>query len=249
MFFQPPDDKDKQPQSQPTKSRKRSRRKGKRKASLANNLKNFKKKNGFVDTMSAWAESFTVAATWQLKHQLAYWKARAKSLEYENNVLHDVIRKNCFKSFPTTCETDQAEAHVQYGSSQQNHENLSVSPESEEELESNDDNMTLEENSEDEELEVSEEWIEFLKQNAKYKEEARLERERLKAKMAEISVTDQLEAGPSGPPKNKTEELQELYGEKWKRIAAIEMSVQSQFISNSDRSKPMYWPNIPFNFS
>ncbi|GJQ84554.1 hypothetical protein Trydic_g20049 [Trypoxylus dichotomus] len=34
-------------------------------------------------------------AEWQYHHQLAYWKSRAISLEYENRMLHSHIKKMC----------------------------------------------------------------------------------------------------------------------------------------------------------
>ncbi|XP_063822952.1 gem-associated protein 8-like [Ostrinia nubilalis] len=181
--------------------------------------------------MSSWAENFTFAATWQLKHQLAYWKARAKALEYENGVLHDIIRKKNYVG-PSTASntvTESDSMHV--------------------ETESGDDEEY--EESGDENLEVSEEFIEFLQANAKFKEDARLERERLReqSQKEEQKQIAQLEAGPPEAQENREEVLKELYGDDWERIAALEMSLQTQFIEESDNSKPDYWPNIPFNFN
>lgn len=50
-------------------------------------------------------DSFSVPPTlpkevsdWQYFHQLAYWKSRATSLEYENKMLHEHIKKMCMKN-------------------------------------------------------------------------------------------------------------------------------------------------------
>lgn len=219
-----------------------------------------------VFTMSSWAEQFTFASTWQLKHQVAYWKAKAKSLEYENNVLHDIIRENHYvgnaqktaPDSPTTCKSDSSDEelaeHVHRpafdtnisveegtlgewteteGSSIQN---MSVNPNIE----------ATEDSSDEKNIEVSEEFIQFLMVNAQHKENLRLERERLKALEEQAAMEER---------ENKLKERrhygltpQELYGEKWKKISALEMSMKSKFMSDVDSTKPAHWPVIPFNF-
>lgn len=197
-----------------------------------------KKKYRFAVNMTSWAESFTHAATWQLKTELAYWKAKAKSLEYENEVLHNVIRENCVQ-FKNNTGKDASESE---GEGEEEHgveEPYEDAYGEEQEVYKTED---------DDDLEVSEEFVNFLRENAKFREDARQERERLKAKEADESIAAQLEAGPS-KPKDKPEELKELYGDNWMKIAAIENYVQANFINESDVSQPMYWPNIPFNFN
>lgn len=193
-----------------------------------------KKKYKFAVTMTSWAESFTHAATWQLKTELAYWKAKAKSLEYENEVLHNVIRENCvqfkYKS------RNEASASEDEGEREETYEDADTE---EQEVYKTED---------DDELEVSEEFVNFLRENSKFREDARQERERFKAKEANENFEEQVEAGPS-KPKDKPEELKELYGDNWMKIAALENYVQASFINESDINQPMYWPNIPFNFN
>ncbi|KAI8422788.1 hypothetical protein MSG28_006533 [Choristoneura fumiferana] len=205
--------------------------------------------------MSTWAEQFTLASTWQLKHQLAYWKAKAKSLEYENSVLHNIIRENHYvgnvqnaapgspATFKLSDSSDEEvteeqvdipafEANISVeegtlgewteteGSSVQN---MAVDPDIE----------ATEDSSDEKNIEVSEEFIQFLMVNAKHKENLRLERERLKA-LEEQSAMEERE--------NKLKERrhygftqQELYGDKWQKISALEMSMKSKFMSDVDR--------------
>lgn len=227
MFCPPPEEESQVINIVPKKNRNRKRKKKSARKNLQHGVgRNRKKNNKLALTMSSWAENFTFAATWQLKHQLAFWKARAKALEYENKLLHDIIRKRNYVDSAAEC-SKQFEAE----SSTQPESNSDESDEG------------------GEEFEVSEEFIQFLQANAKYKEEAREERERLKAQNSEASVIEQMEAGPSGIIENRDEVLKELYGDKWQRISALEMALQTQFIDESDKDKPMYWPNIPFNFN
>ncbi|KAJ2950281.1 hypothetical protein O0L34_g11644 [Tuta absoluta] len=245
MVFPIPNEKDKPDAVSSQLVAKRKKRK-KSKARKTKRDEIFKKKHRFVTNMSSWAEQFTVAATWQMKHELAFWKAKAVSLEYENKILHDIIRKNCsdgpgssksgstsdFRNGPVP-KMYQGRSDTEYSESENEQEHVE---------ECND-------NEEDEgNWEVSEEFIEFLRKNAKFKEDARRERERRKAEKAELTEVEILEAGPSQPTVNKSAEMEELYGQNWKKVAALEMSVQSHFINESDKCKPSYWPNIPLNF-
>nr|XP_026489443.1 gem-associated protein 8-like [Vanessa tameamea] len=227
MFCPPPEEESQIVQIVAPKKRSR---KVKKKNKKHNNKKEAKKRHTkFANTMSAWAENYAVAATWQLKHQVAYWKARAKALEYENKVLHDVIRRNKF----TVRSTANTESETR----------------TETELDESDTESESDENIEDDNgLEVSEEFIQFLTANAKFKEEAKRERERLKAKTEEENEIDMQEAPPETVEEAR-ERMKELYGNKWQRISALEMSLLSSFVHESDKNKPMYWPNIPFNFN
>ncbi|CAH2108612.1 unnamed protein product [Euphydryas editha] len=181
----------------------------------------------FANTMSAWAENFAVAATWQLKHQVAYWKAKASALEYENNVLHDVIRRN----------------HLKLRSFQESENKTET------ELEESDTDSDVDEEVEDDNnFEVSEEYIQFLTANVKIKEEAQREREILKAKI-EAEYEESLKKERRETEDECRERMKHLYGDKWQRISALEMSMLSNFIHESDKMNPPYWPNIPFNFN
>ncbi|XP_068632787.1 gem-associated protein 8-like [Battus philenor] len=227
MFEQIPD-KETQNCSKTASNKQRRRRKKKFIGKKKNGRKDNKKKNPkLAVSMSSWAENFTVAATWQLKHQIAYWKAKAKALEYENQVLHTIIRQNHFTESVVENKLHTEEDQM---------DNVET------EIENN------EESQEDAEFEVSEEFIQFLTENAKYKEDARRERERLRAKNEEeesklVSVESQETS------EERQQNLKQLYGSNWQKIAALEMALQSQFMHDTDRDKPMYWPNIPFNFN
>ncbi|XP_026752128.1 gem-associated protein 8-like [Galleria mellonella] len=189
--------------------------------------KDRKRHNKLSFAMSDWAENFASAANWQLKHQLAYWKARAKSLEYENKVLHDIIRKKYYVA--TTSER-------------------SARAETESEEDKSDDTEDI--GDEDEDFEVSEEFIQFLTANAKYKEEARLEKERLKvANEAKENFDAMMEEAAVETAEQRQERLKELYGSDWQRISALEAALNSKYIDESDRLKPVYWPHLPFNLN
>lgn len=198
------------------------------------------KKYRFATNMTAWAESFTHAATWQLKSELAFWKAKAKSLEYENSVLHGVIRKNCMQlKDDMVREVNESEGEDEQNE-QEPYEDACADDEDDDELE---EVHKIEDN---DELELSEEFVNFLRENARFREDARRERELLRAKE---NIEEQNEAETAGPPKDKPEELKELYGDNWMKIAAMESYVQANFINENDIYQPQYWPNIPFNFN
>lgn len=227
MFCQPPEEESQIVRSVPG-NRKHRKPKKKNKNKFKREVK--KKHTKFANTMSAWAENFAVAATWQLKHQVAYWKARAKALEYENTVLHDVIRRNnlVVRNKPTSNTESDMRTDPEVDNS---------------ETESEDD----EEVPDEEDFEVSEEFIQFLTANAKYKEDAKRERERLKK--CEEENQENLHAETRETFEENRERMKELYGDKWQRISALEMSLLTTFIHDSDKNKPKYWPNIPFNFN
>lgn len=223
----------------PKKRRKNKRKKSKSKKQNQQTLgvkihHNFKKNYRGTANMHSFTETFTKAATWQYKHQIAYWKAKAKALEFENRVLHDMIRKNHMSaSSSSRMSTSETGSEID---SELDHSDDEHCPEADE----------------DPDLEVSEDFIQFLAANAKYKEEARLERERLKAEQNHETEEDRIrkmEAPPEDAVEDRTTDLKTLYGSHWQNISALEMSLQAKFMSTCDRYKPNYWPNIPFNFN
>ncbi|XP_063364855.1 gem-associated protein 8-like [Cydia amplana] len=265
------------PSKQSKKRKRRNKNKNKNKQS-ASKKKIFKYKSvnnsafklsKLMFTMSSWAEHFTFAATWQLKHQMAYWKAKAKSLEYENSVLHDIIRKNQYvnrgENSSTTCKIsgsvvdkenheDEEEINVNErhspiregklgewqdaGSTNSQTMLVDMQSESEEEEDSSDDNQ---------DLEVSEEFIQFLMINAKHKEELRLEREQQKTEQEQAELEEreaQLRAR-----RHYGLSAQDLYGERWQKTAALEMSMKCDYMADIDKNTPAFWPVIPFNFN
>ncbi|XP_059055564.1 uncharacterized protein LOC131849501 [Achroia grisella] len=210
----------------PSKKRNKRKKKGNQNKQVGAR-RDRKKTTKLTFAMSDWAENFASAATWQLKHQLAYWKARAKSLEYENKVLHDIIRKKHYNPHGSECSTR-------------------------EQSESEEENVTDEDGvgEEDEDFEVSEEFIQFLTTNARYKEEARLEKERLKtASQANENLDTEMEESVEETAEQRQARLMDLYGRDWQRISALEMALQSKYIDDSDNNKPVYWPHLPFNLN
>lgn len=235
MFFQPPEEEAICSKSKTLKHNTKSRRQ--KKLRRKNKLKAVKKdqhkkhtRSPIPITMSSWAENFTSAATWQLKHQVAFWKSKATALEYENKLLHDIIRKNCLNGTnsanSSNTNSDQEDIEEEYFG----HENEV-------------------EESGDGEIEVSEEFIQFLRENKKYRDDAKRERERLRALNDDQGQIEEMEAGPVQITEDPQDVLKRLYGNDWEKISALETSLRSQFINICDREKPIYWPNIPFNFN
>lgn len=66
----------------------------------------------------------TDVAEWQNVHQAAYWKSRAISLEYENRMLHDLLRKMQLKTLG-----DVEEATVEEGYEEEAEDGASVDEE------------------------------------------------------------------------------------------------------------------------
>lgn len=226
------------PQSEESHLNKLSHKKAqRRKRKLLNkkNRKENKRNSKFSITMSKWAENFTLASNWQIKHELAYWKARAKALEYENGLLHDIIRKNHLGS--SSVQQDE----IQKDESDEDEEVSEREQNDEEEFEEYENDQEPN----NDEFVVSEEYIEFVKANAKFKEDARKERERLKQQQDQAVLEEEVQDNCV----MTQEQLKELYGDKWQRICALEMSLVTDFISLKDELNPMYWPNIPFNFN
>ncbi|CAG4949396.1 unnamed protein product [Colias eurytheme] len=214
--------------------------------------KEIKRNNKLSFTMSTWAETFTLASNWQIKHQLAYWKARAKALEYENSILHDIIRKNYLGNSSNTDNTPVESEPIDQDEIEHTNQEVSQTGYNQNDNQNNEQNDEMcdevcsdnEEGNED--FEVSEEFIEFLRTNAKFKEDARIEREKLKAKQ---QAQEEIQEESEDRTIMNNEQLKELYGEKWQRISALQMSLMTDFMNKSDECKPVYWPNIPFNFN
>lgn len=199
--------------------------------------------------MSAWAENFTVAATWQLKHQIAYWKAKAISLQYENSMLHEVIQRNHI-AVPTSSRRSWINSDSEFGHSAAEHSDIQTeaceTQENDTDTDSESENDENQDENEGQDFEVSEEFIQFLTSNAKYREDARRERERLKAKEEEYSLQPE-EAQES--VEDKIARKKELYGDKYQKMIALEMYQMCNFKNECDKLKPAYWPNIPLNLN
>ncbi|XP_045485842.1 RNA polymerase II subunit 5-mediating protein homolog [Pieris rapae] len=225
---------------QPSKIENEKVRKKKAKRKRKNSFKSCRKEtknNQFSMAMSTWAQNFTMASNWQMKHELAFWKARAKTLEYENGLLHDIIKKNYLKTSEVLIENDQDnESENQQDKGQ--HNNIDGAQCYKDNVKDDDDDCMEDDN---DEFVVSEEFIEFVRANAKFKEDARLERERLKKQQ---DTTEQQVEEDNVMTEDK---LKELYGEKWQKICALEMSLLTDLMNKKE--KATFWPNIPFNFS
>ncbi|VVC88124.1 unnamed protein product [Leptidea sinapis] len=191
--------------------------------------------------MSTLVEDYSIVSTWQIKHELAYWKARAKALEYENKFLHNIIKNNHFATYSSENICSEQFSVV----SQNSETNSETDDESEQESESaNDEN--LEDELYDGNFEVSEEFLQFLATNAKFKEDARKERERLKV---EEEANELQEDAVDSKYYMTIDQYKKMYGDQWQKICALEMSMETAFIHKFDQFNPSYWPNMPFNFN
>lgn len=251
MFFQPPEKESKHVKSS-HKPNKAARRKKKRKLALQTKklaqevvkkkpvLQRLQSVETFEISMSSWAENFTNAATWQLKHQVAHWKARVKALEYENKVLRDTLWNYYTgdgSKMREMFENDQSSENERMESQEtaETSQTTALSSNAEEiyrchqEISDNDSVAT-------EDISVDEDYIEHaLESLASRQEEARL------------AKADEKRREPPPEPENNLEMLKELYGSRWQRIAALETSLMANFISECDKGKPAYWPNVPLN--
>lgn len=213
------------------KESKSARRKRKKRTEKYNNKKQLLKRETrrFSNSMSTWAENFTMAATWQLKHQVAHWKSKSKALEYENNILRNMLRQYYVNGKAT--ETVDS-----------SHEPMSMSAQSDSNSEEDATDGEEDEQEGAENYQISDEFVDFLKGNAEYRQ-IRIEREKLRQLEKEMP-TKLLEKCPEAPA-DRNAEYQNIYGMHWERIAALEMSMESQFLSICDNEKPVLWPTIP----
>lgn len=251
MFSQPSEKEPAKSASQKQKSTRKKRKKQKYK----NKKENTQIKQSLANTMSAWAENFTMAATWQLKHQVAMWKSRATALEYENQILRETLRQFYVKGGTSAnsvgFDTPNASWNVNVRNNQcMDYEQsymdcepiVSAGYKQNSDAESSD-------NSEDEEseleLEISDEYMAFLRQNFEYRK-AREERKLKEA--AEEQMKENQEVMDPHPPNDRIDEFKELYGDSWQRLAALDSYLSAQFMSLCDSEKPGLWPNIPLRF-
>lgn len=212
------------------KNRRRKKKNAQKQKNIRNLKKSFSKQNNKLNnkltcTMSSWAETFSKIVSWQSKHEIAYWKAKATALEHENRILHDIIRKNQLRN-------DNSESSSESSSDNETEENGSV-----------------DEGQESDECEVSQEYIDFLIANFKYREDARREREKFRGGSNEDEVSHKLEDLPVKDEMDKINEAKVLYGSNGKSIIAQEMALDSHFFEIKDSLKPVYWPNTPFNLN
>lgn len=217
-----------------TKKNQKSIRKKRKKQKQKNKKEANKIKQSLAKTMSSWAENFTMASTWQMKHQVAVWQARATALEYENQILRETLRQFYANGNPAPFEPNTSR------------NNSLVMKEYEQSYEYRKPSVsTCEPNQEDEsdlELEISDEYMAFLRQNFEYR---KARDERIKRQAEETKSQEKEEIMAPKPPSDRIEEFKELYGDSWQRIAALDCYIAAEFMSVCDSSKPEVWPHLP----
>lgn len=267
--------------------------------------------------MVSWETQGRVTA-WQNKHQIAYWKAKAVALQYENKILHDIIRKNEFagqvqtqmnyhNTDPENLINNEGQVDYQqeggYDDDQQYSygEEEYVNPEVDEQCprqeqyeqyssyeyneqypyqeddeqysyqddnqhpndnyyndqgsyqvdyeQSNHDNVDQEVDESEEAIIISDEYVNFLVINAKYQKQFELEREQRKKQEQQKEKDEEEQIVVKQSPDKRNSELQNLYGQDWKRIASTMMYVEAQYLNVMDLCKPAYWPVLPLNMN
>ncbi|KOB77650.1 Gem-associated protein 8 [Operophtera brumata] len=251
MFSQPPEKEPSKSVAQKHKSTRKKRKKQKHK----NKKESTQIKQSLANTMSAWAENFTMAATWQLKHQVAMWKSRASALEYENQILRETLRQfyvnggtsaNSARIDTLNTSWNKNNSNNQLMDYEQNYmdcePSVSAGYKQNSDVESSD---NQEEEDSELELEISDEYMAFLRQNFEYRK-AREERKMKEA--AEERMKENQEVMDPQPRNDRIDEFKELYGDAWQQLAALDTYLSAQFISLCDSEKPGLWPNIPLRF-
>ncbi|XP_070554444.1 gem-associated protein 8-like [Ptychodera flava] len=129
-----------------------------------------------------------------------------------------------------------------------------------EETDSESESCNVSEDSQDMEMEVSQEMKEFFAKSEQHREQRKKEIEDLKQKifsgkeqdyinaedMYKSSVSTSHEAPTERPGQRRRTEMKMLYGEDAAMIHGMETALQLQFDRNYDRKQPKLWPTIPF---
>lgn len=244
MFSQPPE---KEKQSSKLAQKHKSTCKKRKKQKQRNKKKQVTQiKQSLANSMSTWAENFTMAATWQLKHQVAMWKSKATMLQYENQVLRETLQQFYVghKTIATSSsKTQNSNQYVNNKSSrlmEYEHSYMDCAPSVSATRTDSDVESSEKEESECE-FEVSEEFKAYIRKNAEFRK-ARDERKKIQADEESRKEKAEIDLAPAI---DRTEEFKELYGDAWQRVAALDFYLSSDFVLQCDTHVPNFWPNIP----
>ncbi|XP_050738927.1 gem-associated protein 8-like isoform X2 [Eriocheir sinensis] len=103
-----------------------------------------------------------------------------------------------------------------------------------------------------EDMEVTEDFLAFLEQSKKHREEWKNTKSPRNLSFSEENILTSKEVAPYPNPKEhpdviRSREMQELYGQASPKIQAMETALQLSFDRNNTIYQPKYWPNIPLN--
>lgn len=168
---------------------------------------------------------------WHNKHQVAYWKSRAISLEFENRMLLRHIRDMYAKQIEDYALNNENKEILVGGG--ENNSNLNYERGIEYGRDEVDTDEEVGEEREDEEEEIEDD----DRENEKDETDGFLN--------FETGSSWKPPDEPSGVRKKK--EMLEMYGERGTAISGMETALQLNFDLLQERFKPVLWPNIPFN--
>ncbi|XP_046853284.1 gem-associated protein 8-like [Xenia sp. Carnegie-2017] len=103
-------------------------------------------------------------------------------------------------------------------------------------------------------MELNSDFINFLEQSAKHKEERKKQKELMKAENNDYIEVNEvvIEATTLAPDQQqgvlRTQEMNILYGPYAHKIESLETSLQLNFHMNVDMRHPVLWPSIPLRF-
>ncbi|ROT65010.1 putative gem-associated protein 8-like [Penaeus vannamei] len=99
---------------------------------------------------------------------------------------------------------------------------------------------------EEENMEVSEDFLEFLQQSEQHRVEWKIRKVKKALDEEKQSEESEKDSKPKEHPDViRSREMHQLYGEAAARIHAMETAVQLSFDRISTLYQPQYWPNIP----
>ncbi|XP_063606096.1 gem-associated protein 8-like [Penaeus indicus] len=100
---------------------------------------------------------------------------------------------------------------------------------------------------EEESMEVSEDFLEFLQKSEQHRVEWKIRKVKKALDEEKQSEDSESNSKPKEHPDVvRSREMHQLYGEAAARIHAMETAVQLSFDRISTLYQPQYWPNIPF---
>nr|CAD7399180.1 unnamed protein product [Timema poppensis] len=203
---------------------------------------------GTVFNFDKFWKSYHNAFNWHRRHDVAYWKAQAAALGYENKVLHDYIRlllsvtnqgptypitgvlnpSQYVRPFqtPDTSTISLASSKKRRGRKRKNRNRkrkrkLSVKEEASEDSEIDEENLNFE---------VDEGMMEFLKKSLQFK-------------LEQTAVPLQEQVGLK-----RQQEAKAMYGESAPKLLAMETAMQLSFDRYCDKNQPQMWPVISLCF-
>nr|CAD7403984.1 unnamed protein product [Timema cristinae] len=215
---------------------------------------------GTVFNFDKFWKSYHNAFNWHRRHDVAYWKAQAAALGYENKVLHDYIRlllsvtnqgptypftgvlnpSQYVRPFqtPDTSTISLASSKKRRGRKRKNRNRkrkrkLSVKEETSEDSEIDEENL---------DFEVDEGMMEFLKKSLQFKlEQKKLQQLEDNHSTAAVPLQEQVGL-------KRQQEAKAMYGESAPKLLAMETAMQLTFDRYCDKNQPQMWPVISLCF-